>query len=50
MENKKWCPRCHGGVLATTLEPKEMKCNLCGYSRYEIDLADYIKSKGYIAP
>ena len=50
MENKKWCPRCHGGVLHTTLEMNEMKCNLCGYSRYEIDFADYLKIKDYVAP
>jgi hypothetical protein len=44
MVNKKWC---HGSILHTTLEPNELKCNLCGYSHYEIDFVDYIKNKGY---
>ena len=45
MEQKQWCSRCHGGILHTTLTPNELKCNLCGWSKVEINLEDYVTSK-----
>jgi hypothetical protein len=37
MEEKQWCKNCHGGILQTTLWPKELKCNYCGWT----NLIDY---------
>ena len=47
-EKKKWCSRHHGGVLHTTLYPNEVKCNLCNWSKTEINFADYLASNGYV--
>ena len=49
-EKQKRCKRCHGGTLHATLNPNEMKCNYCGWTRIEMNLADYVASKGYIGP
>ena len=38
------CRRCHGGHLHATLDPNELKCNYCGWSKTEINLKDYIAS------
>jgi hypothetical protein len=46
-EKQKRCRRCHGGILQPTLNPNEMKCNYCGWTRIEMNLADYVASKGY---
>ena len=43
-EKPKRCKRCHGG----TLEPNELKCNYCGWSKIEINFAEYLASKGYV--
>jgi hypothetical protein len=48
-EKQKRCKRCHGGSLHPTLNPKEMKCNYCGWSKTEIIFADYVASKGMSA-
>ena len=50
MEEKQWCKRCHGGTLHTRLEPNELKCNYCGWSKTEINFTDYVASKGYVGP
>jgi hypothetical protein len=50
MEEKQWCKRCHGGILHPTLWPNEMKCNYCGWSKTEVNLSDYLASKGYVGP
>jgi hypothetical protein len=39
-EKQKWC---HGGILHPTLNPHEMKCNYCGWSKTEINFADYVE-------
>jgi hypothetical protein len=44
------CRRCHGGHLHPTLNPNELKCNYCGWTKIEMNLADYVASKGYIGP
>jgi hypothetical protein len=42
MEDKpKRCRRCHGGILHPTVNPNEMKCGYCGWTKIEINLADY---------
>jgi hypothetical protein len=46
VEKKKWCRSCHGGVLHPTPNANELKCNYCGWSKTEIDLKDYVTSKG----
>ena len=47
-EKQKRCSRCHGGTLHPTLEPNELRCNYCGWSKTDINFADYIASKGYV--
>jgi hypothetical protein len=49
-DKQKHCRRCRGGVLHPTLEPNELKCNYCGWSKIEINFADYVASKGYVGP
>ena len=49
-EKKQWCKRCHGGILRPTLWPNEFKCNYCGWSKVEVNLADYLASKGDVGP
>jgi len=49
-KEKEWCRRCHGGILHNTLWPNEMKCDYCGWSKIEVDLKDYLASKGYVGP
>ena len=50
IEKKQWCRRCHGDVLHPTLDPNEMRCNYCGWSKFVVDLKDYCASKGYVGP
>jgi hypothetical protein len=35
-EKKEWCKRYHGGILHPTLNPNEMKCNYCGWTKLKI--------------
>ena len=49
MKEERW-KRCHGGVLHPTLNPNELKCNYCGSTRTEVNLADYVASNGYVGP
>ena len=49
-QNQERCKRCHGGILYPTLNPNERKCNYCGWSKTEINFADYVASKGYVGP
>ena len=49
-EKQEWCRRCHGGRLHPTLDPNEMKCNYCGWSKFVVDLKDYMASKAYVGP
>ena len=49
-EKKEWCKRCHGGILHPTLNPNEFKCNYCGWTKFVVDLKDYLASKGYVGP
>jgi uncharacterized protein (DUF983 family) len=32
-EKQERCQRCHGGHLHPTLNPNELKCNYCGWTR-----------------
>jgi hypothetical protein len=41
-EKQKRCRRCHGGILHPTLNPNELRCNYCGWSKTEINFADYL--------
>jgi hypothetical protein len=36
--------------MGPTLWPNEMKCNYCGWSKIEVNLSDYLASKGYDGP
>ncbi len=49
-EKKKWCRSCHGGTLHPTTNPKDLKCNYCGWTKIEVDLKDYLASKEYVGP
>jgi hypothetical protein len=49
-EKQERCRRCHGGILHPTINPNELKCGYCGWSKTEINLADYLASKGYVGP
>ena len=49
MKEERW-KRCHGGVLHPTLNPNELKCKYCGWTRTEVNLADYVASNGYVGP
>ena len=40
----------HGVMVESTLNPNELKCNYCGWSKTEINFADYVSSKGYVGP
>ena len=44
------CRSCHGGILHSTLNPNEMKCNYCGWTKVEVNMADYVADKGYVGP
>jgi hypothetical protein len=49
MEDKQErCRRCHGGILQPTLNPKEIKCNYCGWTSIEMNLTDYVACKGKV--
>jgi hypothetical protein len=49
-EKQKHCRRGYGGILHPTLNPNEFKCNYCGWTKVEVNLADYVASKGYVGP
>jgi hypothetical protein len=36
----------HGGHLHPTLNPNELKCNYCGWTRIEVNLRDYVACRG----
>ena len=35
---------------STTLEPNELKCNLCGWSKIEVNFEDYLDKQGVCRP
>ena len=41
-EKHERCRGCHGGTLHPTLNPNEMKCNYCVWTKVEVNLADYV--------
>ena len=45
-EKQEHCRRWHGGLIRATLIPNELKCNYCGWTKIEINLKDYVASKG----
>lgn len=47
-EKQERCRRCHGGELHPTLEPNELKCNFCGWTRIAMNLGDYVTHGGKV--
>ena len=37
-KNRKDVGWCHGGTIYPTLNPNEMKCNYCGWTKIEMNL------------
>ena len=42
MKEQERCRRCLSGHLHPTLNPKELKCNYCGWTRIAMNLRDYV--------
>jgi hypothetical protein len=47
-EKQERCRWCHGGHLHPTLNPNELKCNYCGWTRIAMSLGDYVACKGKV--
>ena len=46
MKEHERCRMCLSGHFHPTLNPKELKCNYCGWTRIAMNLGDYVAYGG----
>jgi DNA-directed RNA polymerase subunit RPC12/RpoP len=42
------CGRCLSGHFRPTINPDELKCNYCGWTRIAMNLGEYVACKGKV--
>ena len=48
MKEQERCRTCLSGHFHPTLNPKELKCNYCGWTRIAMNLGDYVTYGGKV--
>ena len=48
MKEQERCRTCLSGHFYPTLNPKELKCNYCGWTRIAMNLGDYVTYGGKV--